>query len=760
MKTKLENLQRQSGLMSNIYAPVFYRLSNTVDKKKLDELLQAIPSVTVFDELLGQLEELVKTHNPKIKFTKNELTEAAKKHVGKNPFEDYGVWVYYPWATRLVHILDEKEFVDVRTSRNQNKITKDERDILAKKKIGVIGLSVGQSVSVTLAMERICGELRLADFDVLELTNLNRIRTGVHNLGLPKVYSVAREIAEIDPFIKVVCYPEGITENNMDDFFTRDGKLDLLIEESDGFDIKILSRYKARELKIPVLMEASDRCMVDVERFDLEPNRAILHGLVKHLDVEILKSLKTNEEKIPYMLDVLGLETSSVRLKASMLEIEQTINTWPQLASAVTMGGGITADIGRRMLLNQFTQSGRYHIDIEELVGNKKETIKEYEEINFPELDKKEIEKAIATISKTKTNEIVISDKLITKWIEDSIKAPSAGNNQPWKWYIDKNDLYLLHDKNKSVGWSDPFDRLAYIGLGACLENLVLSASESGYNTIINYFPIEKNVLVVAHISFSVNENKNKPKFQKELYSSINLRCTNRKKGTKESIKKEVLDDIKLSIGKEYEIIFVEDEKQIDELGEIVSAVEKMRFMNPNGHYEFFKKEIRWTEKEVQETKDGLDIATLELSNLNKTGLKVASSEEVMSMIRKWKGGGGLQKMTRDTVKTSSAIGLIRSIGIANFVDAGRAVQKAWLMANYHAVSFHPISSPLFFFDRLENKNDLPIDMQEALKFEEKHFTEIFSNQNNSTNVFLFRLSKSDAPSAISLRRDVRTVLL
>jgi tRNA A37 threonylcarbamoyladenosine dehydratase len=758
MKIKLENLQQRGELMSNIYAPVFYRLSNNTDKKKLNELLQTTPNITVFDELLGQLEELVKLRNPKTKFSKNELTDTIKKHVGKTPFEEYGVWVYYTWANRLVHLLDEQEFVDVRTSRNQNKITKDERDILAKKKIGVIGLSVGQSVSVTLAMERICGELRLADFDVLELTNLNRIRTGVHNLGVLKVYSVAREIAEIDPFIKVVCYPEGLTESNMDDFFIRGGKLDLLIEESDGFDIKILSRYKARELQIPVLMEASDRCMVDVERFDLEPNRDILHGLVNHLNVDILKSLKTNEDKIPYMLDVLGLETSSVRLKASMLEIEQTINSWPQLASAVTMGGGITADIGRRMLLNQFTQSGRYYIDIEELVGNKEETIKEYEGMHFPELNEKEIKKAIATISKTKTNETVISDKLITKWIEDSIKAPSAGNNQPWKWYIDKNDLYLLHDKNKSVGWSDPFDHLAYIGLGACLENLVLSASESGYNATINYFPIEKNVLVVAYVSFSVN--KNKPKFQKELYSSINLRCTNRKKGTKESIKKEILNDIKLSVGKEYEILFVEDEKQIDELGEIVSAVEKMRFMNPNGHYEFFKKEIRWTEKEVQETKDGLDIATLELSNLNKTGLKVASNEDVMSMIRGWKGGEGLQKMTRDTVKTSSAVGLIRSIGGVNFVDAGRAVQKAWLMANYHAVSFHPISSPLFFFDRLENKNDLPIDMQEALKFEENHFTEIFSKQNNSTNVFLFRLSKSDAPSAISLRRDVKTVLL
>lgn len=83
----------------------------------------------------------------------------------------------------------------------------------------------------------------------------------------------------------------------MDMFFTDGGNLDLLVEESDGFDIKILCRHKARDLRIPVIMEASDRCMVDVERFDLEPKRDILHGLVNHLDIDTLKKLKTNEGK-------------------------------------------------------------------------------------------------------------------------------------------------------------------------------------------------------------------------------------------------------------------------------------------------------------------------------------------------------------------------------------------------------------------------------------------------------------------------------
>ena len=289
----MENQQPNQHLV----APVFLRIKNKPDLEILEKLLNS-PGLTVNDYMFDQLKELVKLQHPQQKFTAAETEKKVNTHLAGKSLTEYGVWVYYPWSNRLVHILDEEEFVSVRTSRNQYKITPAEKQILAQKKIGVIGLSVGQSVSVTLAMERICGELRLADFDVLELTNYNRIRTGLYNLGLPKVYSVAREIAEIDPFIKVICYPKGLTEDNMHDFFTNGGNLDLLVEESDGFDIKILSRYKARELKIPVIMEASDRCMVDVERFDLEPQRSILHGLVDHLDINTLKSLKSNDSRI------------------------------------------------------------------------------------------------------------------------------------------------------------------------------------------------------------------------------------------------------------------------------------------------------------------------------------------------------------------------------------------------------------------------------------------------------------------------------
>jgi molybdopterin/thiamine biosynthesis adenylyltransferase len=362
-------MEINTELSNNIYQPVFFRLNKPQDKEQYELLLQAKNPIVIYDEIEGQLRELIKSLNPSIRIKQEEYPDLIKKHIGASSITDYGVWVFYPWSNKLIHLLDEDEFVEVRTNRNRNKITKEEQQLLRTKKIGIVGLSVGQSIALTLAMERTCGELRLADFDIAELSNLNRLRTGVHNLGVKKTIIAAREIAEIDPFIKIKLFDDGLHKNNMDAFFTEDGNLDLFIEVCDSLDIKIESRFKARSLKIPVVMDTNDRGMLDVERFDLEPERPILHGLAGDLDPEKIQVL-TDAEKLPYVLKIVGADSISLRLKQSMAEIGKTINTWPQLASSVILGGAVSTDVSRRILLNQYHSSGRYYVDFDEIVSD------------------------------------------------------------------------------------------------------------------------------------------------------------------------------------------------------------------------------------------------------------------------------------------------------------------------------------------------------------------------------------------------------
>jgi molybdopterin/thiamine biosynthesis adenylyltransferase len=364
MDILLEALDTASATDRETYRPEFFRLHDPKDRARLNELLKERTGISVHDELHGQLTELVRTLNPSTRFTKDELNVAARAHLGGQDPVRYGVWVFYPWSNRLVHLLDEVEFARVRTDRNRNKITSEEQAILATKKVGVIGLSVGQSVSLTMALERSFGEIRLADFDTLELSNLNRIRSGVERMGINKAVNTAREIAELDPFLKVTCSTEGITKENIERFLTEGGKLDLLVEECDSVDVKVYARQYAKALRIPVIMDTSDRGLIDVERFDLEPERPLLHGLLEGLDLDLVSRPMTNEEKLPFMARIVGLETISERMKSSLPELGRTILTWPQLASGVVLGGGIMGDLQRRLLLGGATVSGRWWNDI------------------------------------------------------------------------------------------------------------------------------------------------------------------------------------------------------------------------------------------------------------------------------------------------------------------------------------------------------------------------------------------------------------
>ncbi|MBK8228135.1 MAG: ThiF family adenylyltransferase [Flavobacteriales bacterium] len=367
MNTWLEGLRSASAADPDRIRPVFFRLANSSDQRGLEELLRRHSGITVHNQLNAQLRELLRARCPAVKWTEEDLEAAVIAHLNGCSPELYGCWVFYPWSNRLVHLLDEPEFAEVRTDRNRNKITTEEQAILATKRVGVIGLSVGQSVSLAMAMERSCGELRLADFDTLDLSNLNRIRSGVHHLGIRKTVNAAREIAEIDPYLMVTCYHEGITEENLDRFLTEGGKVDLLIEECDSVAVKIIARQRAKAHRIPVVMDTSDRGMIDVERFDLEPDRPILHGLVEHLDAP--KGTEVNPElNRALSMALIDPAMLSARMRESLPLIGRNLSSWPQLASAVMMGGGAACDAARRILLGQLQSSGRWFVDAAELM--------------------------------------------------------------------------------------------------------------------------------------------------------------------------------------------------------------------------------------------------------------------------------------------------------------------------------------------------------------------------------------------------------
>jgi molybdopterin/thiamine biosynthesis adenylyltransferase len=763
----IEKLLANGGPMAKTYSPLLMRLSNAADKATFDALLADGKVTFVVDEMYGQLQELIKGRHPSIKIPKDEYPERINNFLNGLDIDEYGVWAYYPWSQRLVHILDEEEFIEVRTNRNQYKITRVERDILATKKIGIIGLSVGQSIALTLSMERGFGELRLADFDELELSNLNRIRAGVHNLGLPKVVITAREIAEIDPYLKVTAFFDGLTADNMDDFFLKGGKLDILVDECDGLDIKINSRVKARELGIPVVMDTSDRGMLDVERFDLEPDRPILHGAVEGVDTSTIKDL-TNEEKIPIILQMLGIENVSLRIKASMIEVEQTINTWPQLASSVVLGGAVGADVCRRILLDQFHDSGRYYVDLDEIVGDKNPEpfITQVPANPFAPMTVDEMRELTRVYKSADQPDAIKPDEAtITELVNAACAAPSTGNDQPWKWLYQDGTLFLFHDEYRSFSFGDFQKNASFITFGAAYENLNIHALTKGIETSYEFFPDMQNQRLVAAIRFSKIKQEPQVKLI-NLDKAIYKRHTNRNPAPKTPIDISVIEQLKeiseTIPGAKFQ--FFTDADVIKQIGEIIGTCDRARLLNPAGHNDFIKHEMRWTTEDAERTRDGIDTKTLGFTNSQLAALNIIRNEKVIHTINKLEGGLGFDGLAHKIVKTASAICMITlpEYNLANFFEGGRAMERFWLEATNLNLAVHPVISPFYLFSRILHGNGDGLNERTIAELTElrKKFEAITGLGDNRAEVFLTKIAIAEEPSLKSHRLPLDKVLV
>lgn len=295
--------------------------------------LRSDPSIEFVDRFAEQLagvRRLLPQPDP-------DLLEEAKR------------WAYYPWRRMVVAILGLRGFRAVRLDRNRHLITAEEQRALHALRVGVVGLSAGHAIAYTLAAEGACGTLRLADFDKIELSNLNRVPVGVFDIGLNKAMIAARRIAELDPYLAVDLVTSGLSPESVDEFL--DG-LDVVIEECDSLDIKVILRQAACARGVPVLMATSDRGLVDVERYDVEPGRPIFHGLLGDIDADKLCGL-TTKDKVPHVLNILDCQELSARCAASMIEVDQTLWGWPQLAGDIWVGAATVAEAVRRIGLGE-----------------------------------------------------------------------------------------------------------------------------------------------------------------------------------------------------------------------------------------------------------------------------------------------------------------------------------------------------------------------------------------------------------------------
>lgn len=675
--------------------------------------------------------------DPRIDFIDTRTQQAASvRRLRPTPDTDLVTepmrWVYYPWRRAVVSVLGPRAFDAVRLDRNRNLITTDEQARLRTNRVGIVGLSVGHVVAHGLAAQGLCGHLRLADFDDLELENLNRVPATVLDLGLNKAVVAARRIAEVDPYVDVQVMASGITPDSIDRFLEG---LDVVVEECDSLDIKVLVREAARARRIPVLMATSDRGLTDIERYDLDHTRPILHGLLGNVDAAALAGL-SSRDKVPHVLRILDGSQLSARTSASLVEVGESLSTWPQLAGEVYLGASVIADAVRRIGLGEKLPSGRVRIDI----GHT---------LQAPDVptaanglwplgidDEPEIEP-------TEPAEIVAAA---------AMRAPSGGNSQPWHVHLDPGSVSVSlapeHTSTMDVGY-----RASAVAVGAAIFNAQVAAAAHGVLGPVSIREADESMLRAT-----MRLDNRHDAGLAQLYTAMLHRETNRHRGTPIQIPSETVETLTAAaLREDARLHMIVSQDDIEAAAEILAAADRIRYLSPRLHKEMFS-EIRFPGDDSPET--GIDVRSLELDPTDLVKLDILRRPEVMELLTRWDAGAALGDDTRKRVQSSAAIGVVSVSGhtLTAYARGGCAVEAVWIHAQQYGLAVQPVSPVFLYAHDDDDLRQLSPRYAAPLRDLQVKFRRLAKTRDDESQVLVLRFNKAPRTTVRSNRRSLRSL--
>jgi molybdopterin/thiamine biosynthesis adenylyltransferase/rhodanese-related sulfurtransferase len=122
---------------------------------------------------------------------------------------------------------------------------------LLKSRVLLLGAGgLGSPAALYLAAAGV-GTLGVVDADVVDASNLQRqILHATSRVGMPKVESAAKAIADLNPDVKVVAHPERMTSANVDRLFA---DYEVVVDGTDNFPTRYLVNDAAVFLGKPVV---------------------------------------------------------------------------------------------------------------------------------------------------------------------------------------------------------------------------------------------------------------------------------------------------------------------------------------------------------------------------------------------------------------------------------------------------------------------------------------------------------------------------
>ena len=179
-----------------------------------------------------------------------------------------------------------------------------------------------------------------------------------------------------------------------------------------------------------------------------------------------------------------------------------------------------------------------------------------------------------------------------------------------------------------------------------------------------------------------------------------------------------------------------------------LGALDRVRFLSSRLRRDLIG-ELRFTAAEAHASRDGIDVASLELDDADLAAMDVLRTGAGMELLAGLDRGWGLGNAARDAFATSAGAIVLRVAAVDQgaLLDAGRGLMRLWLEATRRELAIHPWGSPFLFQRLLEDRDSLEGWERTALTRAAGAFGRLVGLERDRPVMLILRVSRGAPPS-------------
>jgi nitroreductase len=352
-----------------------------------------------------------------------------------------------------------------------------------------------------------------------------------------------------------------------------------------------------------------------------------------------------------------------------------------------------------------------------------------------------------------------VSREAISAIVEAATQAPSGDNCQPWRFQWDGEHLRILFLADRAESLYDLRSMGSWISLGSVITNATLAATQFGLQATGRAFPASEPPGTVALLRFKAGSVA-----ADRLAETIPARCVNRRPYRREPLPAGVREELQAlaAASSGARLSWVDTEPAKGRVAALAAQNDRILFENRALHDGVYGW-IRWTRAEAERRRDGMPADALELSRLERPGMRLLASWRWAQLAAALRISRVLPARARKIYQRSAAIALlsVRGDQPADFVRGGEVLERIWLTATRHGIAFQPITGITFLLlrMRLTGGSGLGADHRKLLDRIEEEFKRVYPEGAAESPIMLFRLGLAPPPSGRALRLPLEQVL-